>query len=135
MALGGLLAAAIHNMDGVAGIHGWAWIFILEGLATILFAFTSLFILQDFPQTAKMLTEEERVYIIRGLQADHQHSAGSGECFRMSVVWQTLKDPKTYIASEPTGFSAQQAIAEHVCALQCGSTPACEKPLIWLDLR
>ncbi|KZV75499.1 MFS general substrate transporter [Peniophora sp. CONT] len=97
-AFSGLLAAAIHNMDGVAGIHGWAWIFILEGLATIVFAITSLLILQDFPQTATMLSEEERVFIIRGLQADHQFSAGSGEGFRMSVVWDTLKDPKTYIA-------------------------------------
>lgn len=96
---GGLLAAAIHNMEGVAGIHGWAWIFILEGLATIVFALTSLLILQDFPQTATILSEEERVFIIRGLQADHQFSAGSGEGFRMSVVWDTLKDPKTYIAS------------------------------------
>ena len=87
-------------MDGVAGIHGWAWIFILEGLATIVFALASFLVLQDFPQTATMLTEEERVFIIRGLQADHQFSAGSGEGFRMSIVWQTLKDPKTYIASE-----------------------------------
>lgn len=98
--LGGLLAAAIHNMDGVAGLASWSWIFILEGLATIVFALTSLLILQDFPQTATMLTEEERVFIIRGLQADHQFSAGSGEGFRMSTVWDTLKDPKTYIASQ-----------------------------------
>jgi MFS family permease len=38
---GGLLAAAIVNMDGVGGKPGWAWIFILEGLATIVVAFIS----------------------------------------------------------------------------------------------
>ncbi|KAH7124944.1 major facilitator superfamily domain-containing protein [Dactylonectria estremocensis] len=32
---GGLLAAAIAQMDGVGGKSGWAWIFILEGLATV----------------------------------------------------------------------------------------------------
>jgi MFS family permease len=38
---GGLLAAAIATMDGVGGKPGWAWIFILEGLATILIATAS----------------------------------------------------------------------------------------------
>lgn len=34
---GGLLAAAISKMAGVGGKGGWAWIFILEGLVTIVF--------------------------------------------------------------------------------------------------
>jgi MFS family permease len=57
---GGLLAAAIHNMDGIGGEPGWAWIFILEGLLTIVCAVASFFILEDFPDTAKFLNETER---------------------------------------------------------------------------
>lgn len=57
------MAAAIHNMDGVGGKPSWAWIFILEGLLTVLCAVASYFILEDFPDTAKFLTETERVYI------------------------------------------------------------------------
>lgn len=34
-AFGGLLARGIVEMDGVGGKPGWAWIFILEGLATL----------------------------------------------------------------------------------------------------
>lgn len=56
------MAAAIHNMDGVGGKPSWAWIFILEGLLTVLCAVVSYFILEDFPDTAKFLTETERVY-------------------------------------------------------------------------
>ncbi|KAI0034264.1 MFS general substrate transporter [Vararia minispora EC-137] len=97
-AFSGLLAAAIHNMNGVAGYPGWAWIFILEGLVTIVVAVVSLWILQDFPQSATMLSEAERVFIIRGLQEDMQFSAGSGEKFKMDYLWQTIKDPKTYLA-------------------------------------
>lgn len=33
-AFGGLLARAIVEMRGVAGLSGWQWIFILEGLLT-----------------------------------------------------------------------------------------------------
>ena len=35
-AFGGLLASAIGKMDGIAGYHGWRWIFILEGSLTVL---------------------------------------------------------------------------------------------------
>jgi hypothetical protein len=35
-AFGGLLARGIMEMDGVAGLGGWAWIFILEGIATFI---------------------------------------------------------------------------------------------------
>lgn len=57
---GGLLAAAIHNMDGIGGRPGWAWIFILEGLFTILVACASPWVVQDFPESARFLTEAER---------------------------------------------------------------------------
>jgi len=59
-AFGGLLAAALHNMNGIAGRPGWAWIFIVEGSLTILVACASPWIIQDFPETAKFLTETER---------------------------------------------------------------------------
>ncbi|KAI0307925.1 MFS general substrate transporter [Multifurca ochricompacta] len=96
-AFSGLLAAAIHNMDGVGGRPGWAWIFILEGLATILIAVASFWVLQDFPETAKFLTEAERVFTIRGLQEDMRFSAG-GEEFKLAYLWQCLLDWKTYVA-------------------------------------
>ncbi|KAJ7919667.1 MFS general substrate transporter [Mycena leptocephala] len=74
-AFGGLLAAAISNMDGIGGKPAWAWIFILEGLATILAGVASYWIVQDFPDTAKFLTETERTFVIRRLQGDDQYSA------------------------------------------------------------
>ena len=58
---GGFLAVAIHNMDGIGGLPGWAWIFILEGLFTILVACASPWIIQDFPESAKFLSEAERM--------------------------------------------------------------------------
>ena len=58
---GGFLAAAIHDMDGVGGKPGWAWIFILEGLFTILLACASPWFVRDFPESAKFLSEAERM--------------------------------------------------------------------------
>ena len=47
-------------MHGIGGKPGWAWIFILEGLFTIIVGVLSLWVIQDFPETAKFLNEEER---------------------------------------------------------------------------
>lgn len=50
-AFGGLLARGITEMDGVAGKAGWAWIFILEGLATFFVALFAKWIINDYPAT------------------------------------------------------------------------------------
>ena len=61
---GGLLASAISKMDGDRGYHAWRWVFILEGIATILIGFMSYFVLTDFPEEARWLTDEERRFVI-----------------------------------------------------------------------
>ena len=63
-AFGGLLASAIAEMDGVGGYSNWRWIFILEGIFTILVAIAAFFLLADFPEDAKWLKEDERRWVI-----------------------------------------------------------------------
>ncbi|EJD47910.1 MFS general substrate transporter [Auricularia subglabra TFB-10046 SS5] len=95
-AFGGLLAAAISKMDGVGGKPAWAWIFILEGLATIVAGAMSFWLVQDFPDTAKFLTETERTFVIRRLQEDDQFSA-AGEKLRWRFIWASVLDWKTWV--------------------------------------
>ena len=73
-AFSGLLAYAIANMDGVAGYGGWRWIFILEGLLTVIIAFVSYWLVPDWPETAKFYTEEERAFWIRRLALDNEET-------------------------------------------------------------
>ncbi|EFR01847.1 high-affinity nicotinic acid transporter [Nannizzia gypsea CBS 118893] len=95
---GGLLAAAIAKMNGVGGKAGWAWIFILEGLATIVIAIVSFWMVQDFPDTATFLSEDDRKRVILRLARDKQSSAGH-EDFRMEYFWASIKDWKTYVSA------------------------------------
>ncbi|KAF2117389.1 pantothenate transporter liz1 [Lophiotrema nucula] len=68
-AFGGLLAGAVTgSLDGAHGIRGWRWLFIVEGAATIGWAICAGFILLDFPQNSKRLTERERYIAIHRLQ-------------------------------------------------------------------
>ncbi|KAK4122992.1 MFS general substrate transporter [Parathielavia appendiculata] len=71
-AFSGLLAFGIGKMDGIAGLHGWQWIFILEGIATVVVACIAFFALHDFPETAKFLTEEERAFVVYRLKYQGQ---------------------------------------------------------------
>ena len=93
---GGLLAAAIGNMDGIGGKGGWAWIFILEGLATVLIGIASFWMVFDFPDLATFLTPDDRRRVIRRLKADQQSSAEHEE-FQMSYFWAAVKDWKTWV--------------------------------------
>ncbi|OCL03477.1 pantothenate transporter liz1 [Glonium stellatum] len=70
-AFGGLITAGItENMDGARGLRAWRWVFIIEGAITVVVAFTSFFILPNFPRTTKWLTEEERQLAVWRLQED-----------------------------------------------------------------
>ncbi|KAI0820751.1 MFS general substrate transporter [Trametes gibbosa] len=95
-AFGGLLAAAISHMEGVGGKPAWAWIFIIEGLVTVIAGVASFWIIQDFPDTAKFLTEAERTVVVRRLQSDDQYSA-AGENLRWHYIWRSLLDWKTWV--------------------------------------
>lgn len=60
-AFAGLIAAGIfHGMDGAAGIAGWRWLFILQGVATFVVAVGAVWALPDDPLVTKWLTPEER---------------------------------------------------------------------------
>ncbi|KAG9252494.1 major facilitator superfamily domain-containing protein [Emericellopsis atlantica] len=91
---GGLLAAAITKMDGIGGMNGWAWIFILEGIATVFAGFFCWWMVFDWPDTARFLTHDERVRVQRRLILDRQ--GRTAEDFDKRHIYAALKDWKTY---------------------------------------
>lgn len=49
-------------MDGVGGLAGWRWIFILEGMVTILIGMVAWLSMPTDISSAKFLTPEEREF-------------------------------------------------------------------------
>ncbi|OAR01925.1 hypothetical protein LLEC1_02383 [Akanthomyces lecanii] len=110
-AFSGLLAFAISKMHGVGGLEGWRWIFILEGLVTVLVAILSYFLLYDFPETAGFLTEEERAFVVYRLRYQGQVASttttsseaptgtkvAQSEEFQWKYVWQAFADWQIYV--------------------------------------
>ena len=95
-AFGGLLAAAIGNMNGLRGFHAWRWIFILEGTLTCVIAFVPFFIITDFPEEAKWLREAERVYMRSRLLAEQGNST-AGAHITLHDTLEVFKDYKIYL--------------------------------------
>ncbi|KAE8309303.1 major facilitator superfamily domain-containing protein [Aspergillus transmontanensis] len=57
-AFGGLLAYALYHMHGWGGYSGWRWIFIIEGLLSIVSALSAKFLIAEWPERAKFLSSE-----------------------------------------------------------------------------
>lgn len=91
---GGLLAAAIALMDGIGGRPGWAWIFIIEGLATCFVGCFCWWMVFDWPDTARFLSPEERIRVRRRLAEDNQSS--TSEDYDKRHVIAALKDWKCW---------------------------------------
>ncbi|KZT51527.1 MFS general substrate transporter [Calocera cornea HHB12733] len=100
-AFGGLLAAAIQQMNGDKGIRGWSWIFIIEGTVTALIGLISYFILPRSPSTATFLTPEEQIVLLARLNADKPETravAYEDEHFDWSQVKRALMNtPQLWI--------------------------------------
>ncbi|KAK7748332.1 hypothetical protein SLS62_008700 [Diatrype stigma] len=96
-ALSGLLAYAISFMDGLGGLSGWRWLFLLEGLPAIVLAFVALWGLPDYPETAKFLTEEEWAFL-RGRLAKTA-PRGDAKHWDSESVLKLLRDPTFYTFS------------------------------------
>ncbi|KAK4611753.1 hypothetical protein CLAFUW4_12918 [Fulvia fulva] len=91
-ACGGLLAYGIGFMDGVAGLRGWRWIIILEGIPTVVLGIACWWILADDPETAYYLNDEEKEMML----ARRAGQTGQTDVFEWQDVRKGLKDWKIW---------------------------------------
>ena len=68
--IGGPIASAILSLDGTAGLHGWQWLFIVEGLPACIAAIALLKLLPDGPADASWLTDNERRFVSSSVAAE-----------------------------------------------------------------
>lgn len=68
--LGSMLSGLVLKLDGTAGLHGWQWLFIIEGLPSVLLGVVTFFKLDEGPSTAKWLAPDERAWLAGELEAE-----------------------------------------------------------------
>jgi len=84
----GPISSLLLGMDGVAGLHGWQWLFLIEGVPACALAFVLLRIVPEGPAQASWLTAEEKMLIAAELAKE----SSPGE----TSFWPTLLDPRLY---------------------------------------
>lgn len=71
--IGSPISGYILNMEGVSGMHGWQWLFILEAFPALVLTFFVLFYLPDGPNDAKWLSTDERTWLQTKLDAERRN--------------------------------------------------------------
>jgi ACS family tartrate transporter-like MFS transporter len=82
----------LEYMDGVGGLMGWQWLFVLEGAPAVILGLITLVYLTDAPHQAEWLTEEERNWLAEEIareqaQSTQRHSATLTDVVYDRRVW------------------------------------------------
>jgi len=93
IALGVPISRWILENIGWAGLAGWRWVFILEGVPPVLMGLVTLWYLTDRPAQAKWLPEDEKTWLMGQLKADEERKISAG---RVRVM-DALRYPQTFL--------------------------------------
>ncbi|WP_321969037.1 MFS transporter [Paraburkholderia tropica] len=88
-ALGSIVSGFILRMDGLLGVAGWQWLFILEGMPSVVMGFITLRYLSDAPSKARWLDADERDWLDRQISSE---AAERARKHKLSLG-QTLMNP------------------------------------------
>lgn len=94
--IGGPISGAIMaGMEGVAGLRGWQWLFLVEATPSIILGVTVLVWLTDTPDQAKWLTDREKAIVRADLDKD---AAAVQEKTRVShTLGEAFRDYRIYV--------------------------------------
>ncbi|MGO2453039.1 MFS transporter [Pseudomonas taetrolens] len=91
--VGGPLAGFIlGHFDGLYGMAGWKWLFLLEGLPSVLLGFVVLWLLSDKIEDAPWLSADEKQVLLARMASEPKPESSS----RFADIW---KQPTTYVMS------------------------------------
>jgi len=96
--VGGPISGALLSLKGFGGLDGWQWLFLLEGVPSILLGLAVLKVLAERPEEAPWLTEPERAALVACLRDDaaaqrHETTRGAlsnGRTWLLAVVYLTI---------------------------------------------
>ena len=98
LATGGIVNFGLNHLDGARGLHGWQWMFLVQGLITCFFGVLTYWWMVDFPEASQnsfaFLNKDESDRAVARIQHDRGDVEASP--FRWSIVLRQFQDPKLY---------------------------------------
>jgi MFS transporter, ACS family, tartrate transporter len=93
--LGSPVSGALLEMDGLLGLKGWQWLFLLEALPAVLLGIVVFFYFTDRPEQAKWLATDERNWLVKTMNAEQAGKATTAS----HSIWRGLADPRVLALS------------------------------------
>jgi MFS family permease len=91
--LGGAISGSVmEGMDGLLGMQGWRWLFLVDGIPAVMLGLAAYFVLTDRPENASFLSPAEKQLVVDDIKADraaHTHKASGSvrEVLMNGKVW------------------------------------------------
>lgn len=83
VAIGSPISAALLGMDGIMGLAGWQWMFIIEAIPAVILGVVVFFYMTDRPEKATWLKEDERNWLIKTMR---EEDVGKGSTQHHSIL-------------------------------------------------
>ncbi|GJE11240.1 MFS transporter [Methylobacterium longum] len=88
--LGSPLSSLLLEMEGLLGLHGWQWMFLIEAVPAVILGIAVLFYLTDLPEKATWLADDQRAWLVAEMEAER---AGKQASARHNIL-SGLADPR-----------------------------------------
>jgi len=88
--IGSPLSGALMQLNGLLGLRGWQWLFLLEGIPAVVLGFITFRFLTDRPADAAWLTADERDWLSSAIQQTDMKDPPSHSAWRALADWKVL---------------------------------------------
>ncbi|MEN9669559.1 MAG: putative tartrate transporter, partial [Planctomycetota bacterium] len=78
----------MQYLDSYAGLHGWQWLFLLEGIPSVILGVAVFYYLTDYPRDASWLSSEQKDWIVSEMEKEEQQRKQRFNADRLSAVLQ-----------------------------------------------
>ena len=95
--LGSPISGLLLQMDGIWGLRGWQWLFIMEAMPAILLGLATLFLLPDRPAQADWLAPEQREWLTARLAGEHAQVGAVGH--GQHSLWKVMTNKYVIVLS------------------------------------
>jgi sugar phosphate permease len=92
-----VLAYAITHLNGHGGLRGWQWIFIIEGIPSIILGLVCWFYLPDDPESCKRLTQKEKEILYQRLEDTYKKRIPLNDLPNLEKSQKNTVDWKSFI--------------------------------------
>jgi MFS transporter, ACS family, tartrate transporter len=93
--IGNPLAGLLMQLDGVSNLHGWQWLFLIEGLIPVVLGVVVFFVLPDGPDDVRWLSQSDKDWIAAELRAEHAAATHHGH--HLAALADTIKSGRLWL--------------------------------------